>query len=129
MKKKILIIEDNQANLTLVRDLLAYHGYETLEATNGEEGIRIAAERLPDLILMDIQMPVMNGFTAIERLRGDPRTKDIKIIAVTSFAMAGDRKRVLESGADEYVSKPINTRELPALIEKLISKNGGYNHD
>lgn len=120
MKKKVLIIEDNQANLTLVRDLLAHHGYETLEATNGEEGIRIAAERLPNLILMDIQMPVMNGFTAIERLRGDPRTKDIKIIAVTSFAMTGDRERVLKTGADEYISKPIDTRKLPALVKKII---------
>ena len=122
MKKTVLIVEDNDANRTLLHDILIFHSYEVIEAVNGEDGVRIAAERLPDLIFMDIQMPVMNGYTAIRLLREDQRTKNIKVVAVTSFAMAGDRDRVMQSGADEYISKPINTRELPGVIERLIGK-------
>lgn len=119
-EKTVLIVEDNLANRTLVRDILVYSNYKVIDAENGEEGIRLAGEHIPDLILMDIQMPVMNGFTAIKILKENPATRDIKVIAVTSFAMAGDRNRVIESGADEYISKPIDTRELPRIIERLI---------
>jgi two-component system, cell cycle response regulator DivK len=122
MKKTILVVEDNPANRTLLHDVLEHFGYDVIEAENGKDGIKLAAERLPDLIFMDIQMPVMNGFTAITLLTEDSRTKSIKIIAVTSFAMAGDRDRVMASGADEYISKPINTRELPEIVKRLISE-------
>jgi two-component system cell cycle response regulator DivK len=120
MRKTILLVEDNEANRTLVRDILTHHGYEVLVAVNGEEGVRLAMELIPDLIIMDIQMPVMNGFTAIAYLKKNPQTHAIKILAITSFAMAGDRERVMASGADGYLSKPINTRELPPLVAGLL---------
>lgn len=122
MSKTILVVEDNETNRTLMRDILTYYKYAVIEAENGEIGLQLAIEHVPDLILMDIQMPIMNGYTATTLLKNDPRTKDIKILAVTSFAMAGDRERVLASGADGYISKPINTRELPTIIEELIRK-------
>jgi len=120
MSKKILIVEDIPMNRRLIRDILIYYGYEIIEAENGEEAVRIAKEQKPDLIIMDIQMPVMNGLEAIKILRNDPATKDIKIIAVTSFAMAGDREKVLAAGFDDYISKPLNTRELPEMVKKLL---------
>jgi CheY-like chemotaxis protein len=120
MKKTVLVVEDNPANLTLLRDVLSYHGYEVIEAGNGREGIDMAFKRMPDVILMDIQMPVMNGYAAIAILKKDPRTRAIKIIAVTSFAMAGDRQRILESGADGYISKPIDIKELPKVLANYI---------
>jgi len=120
MAKKILIVEDIAMNRRLIRDILTYHGYEVIEAENGEEAVRIAREQKPDLIIMDLQMPVMNGYEAIKVLKSDPVTKNIKILAVTSFAMAGDREKALETGADDYISKPINTRELPKVVERLL---------
>jgi len=121
MNEKILLIEDNEKNRTLIRDILKFYKYEVIEADNGEQGIKMAEEHLPDLILMDMQMPVMDGFEATKLLKDNPSTKNIKIIAVTSFAMMGDRDRILEVGADEYVSKPIDTRELPKLVEKMLT--------
>jgi two-component system, cell cycle response regulator DivK len=120
MKKKILIVEDIPMNMRLIRDILAYYGYEIIEAENGEEAVRIASEQKPDLIIMDLQMPVMNGFEAIKILRSDPVTKDINVIAVTSFAMAGDREKVLAAGFDDYISKPLNTRELPEMVKRML---------
>jgi len=120
MRKTILLVEDNEANRTLVHDILSHHGYEVIVAVNGEEGVRLAMELIPDMIIMDIQMPVMNGFAAISMLKKNPQTRDIKVLAITSFAMGGDRERVMASGADGYLSKPINTRELPGLIVGLI---------
>jgi CheY-like chemotaxis protein len=120
MAKKILIVEDILMNRRLIGDILKYYGYEILEAENGEEGIRMAKEQIPDLIIMDLQMPVKNGYDAIKILKNDPKTKNIKILAVTSFAMAGDREKALEIGADDYISKPINTRELPKVVERLL---------
>lgn len=119
---KILIVEDNLANRVLMRDLLHYHGYEVIMAMNGEEGIRLANSEKPDLILMDIQMPVMNGFAAIQTLKANPKTASILIIAVTSFAMPGDEERLRAVGADAYISKPINTREVPRLIHTLLER-------
>jgi CheY-like chemotaxis protein len=124
MPKKILIVEDNENNRRLVRDVLVYYGYETVEAENGEEGIRTAKEQTPDLIIMDLQMPVLNGYDAIRIMKNDPETKYIKILAVTSFAMAGDRETILEAGADDYIAKPINTRELPERVKRLLGENG-----
>lgn len=121
MSKKILIVEDILINRRLIRDILTYHGYEVIEAENGEEAVRIAREQKPGLIIMDLQMPVMTGLDAIRILKSDPVTKDIKVIAVTSFAMAGDREKILAAGFDEYISKPLNTRELPKLAKRLLS--------
>lgn len=120
MPKKILVVEDNEKNRRMIRDVLMYHGFEVIEAENGEEGIKMAREYKPDMILKDMQMPVMDGFAAASILKNDPETKGVKIMAVTSFAMIGDKERILAEGADDYISKPINTRELPEKIRKIL---------
>lgn len=123
---KILIVEDNEKNRTLVKDVLEYHGYEVIEAGNGKEGIKITKENNPDLILMDIQMPVMSGYDAIKILKNNPETKDIKIIALTSLAMKGDKEKIMEEGFDDYIAKPIDIRRLPELVKKALEvKNKG----
>jgi len=121
MAQKILVVEDNANNATLLRDILSVHGYEIIEAGNGEEGVKKAGEEKPDLILMDIQMPVLDGFAAAKMLRANPATKDIKIVGITSYAMKGDKEKVMAAGFDLYVSKPINTRELPKQIKELLA--------
>lgn len=128
MTKKILIVEDNPMNRRLLRDVLKYYGYEALEASDGKEGVSMAIEHMPDLILMDLQMPVMDGYQAGAILKNDPKTKHIKIIALTSFAMKGDRDRVMEAGFDDYISKPIDTRGLPKILELHLA-TGGNSHD
>ncbi|MBI5195553.1 MAG: response regulator [Nitrospirae bacterium] len=120
MAKKILIVEDNEKNRRLLSDILRYYDYEIIEAKYGEDGIKMAKAHKPDLILMDMQMPVMDGFTAMSILKKDPETKNIKIIAVTSFAMAGDKEKIMQGGADDYISKPLDTRELPKKVKKLL---------
>ena len=120
MPKKILIIEDNEKNQRLVRDVLAPHGYEFIEAHDGEEGVRLARETKPDLILMDIQMPVMDGFAAAKAIKGDPATAAIKIVGITSYAMKGDAEKVLAAGFDDYIAKPIDTRALPGIVKKHL---------
>jgi len=117
---KILIVEDNEKNRTLLKDLLYYHGYNTLEAKDGAEGIALAKEHLPDLILLDIQMPLMDGLTVLKILKESKETKNIKVVALTSFAMKGDREKLLAAGAAHYISKPINTRELPKLVKQIL---------
>ncbi|MCM2264589.1 MAG: response regulator, partial [Desulfuromonadales bacterium] len=107
MPYKILIVEDNINNRSLLRDLLSFHGYEITVAADGQEGVALAREVLPDLILMDIQMPGMDGMTAGHLLKGDPATSGLKIIALTSFAMQGDKEKFLAAGFDDYLSKPI----------------------
>ena len=121
MGHRILVVEDNVQNRMLVKDVLEFYGYEIIEAENGQEGIDMAKKYKPDLILMDIQMPVMDGFTAVKIIRSDPDTKNIKMIAVTSFAMSGDKERIKEAGFDHYISKPIDTRELPDLVKSFLS--------
>jgi len=118
MGVKILVVEDNEKNRILIRDLLEYHGYEVLEAVNGEAGAKMARTHRPDLILMDIQMPVMDGLTAVKLLKSDPETKNIRLIALTSFAMKGDRERFLKAGFDDYIAKPIDTRTLPEIVQR-----------
>ncbi len=118
MSAKILVVEDNELNRKLIVAVLTYHGYKTLEAGDGAEGVRLAVEHTPDLILMDIQMPVMDGLAAIRILKNDPKTKGIRVIALTSFAMKGDRERFMAAGFVDYMAKPINTRELPELVRK-----------
>lgn len=120
MAKKILVVEDNGKNRLLIKDILLYHGYEVIEAENGKEGVELAKKHLPDLILMDIQMPVMDGFLAIKMLKDDPATKNIKIIALTSFAMKGDRENIMEAGFDDYIAKPFDTRKLPEMVKKYV---------
>ncbi|MCK9420603.1 MAG: response regulator [Nitrospirae bacterium] len=120
MSHKILIVEDNEKNRQLIVFILKHYGYEIIEAVNGEEGVRLAKEHKPDLVIMDIQMPVMDGLTAIKLLKEDKDTRDITIIAATSFAMKGDREKIIFSGADDYISKPIDTRALPELLKKYL---------
>jgi two-component system, cell cycle response regulator DivK len=121
MPHKILIVEDNKNNASLLRDILSFHGYEIAEASDGNLGVALARELMPDLILMDIQMPGMDGMTAGGILKGDPATSRLKIIALTSFAMRGDRDKFLAAGFDGYLSKPINTRELPGLVKQWLN--------
>jgi CheY-like chemotaxis protein len=125
MPAKVLIVEDNAQNRLLMVDILACHGFEVFEAGDGEEGIRMARELTPDLILLDMQMPVMDGIQAAKILKQDPATRGIKILAVTSFAMKGDRERILSAGADEYIAKPIDTRQLPVIVKKLLGMASG----
>ena len=121
MTAKILIVDDNEKNRRLIRDILTYHGFAVIEAENGADGISLARQERPELILMDMQMPVMDGFAATSILKNDPETRQIKIVAVTSFAMLGDRERILALGADAYISKPIDTRELPETVRRLLA--------
>ncbi len=122
MAHKILIVEDNANNSTLLWDILTYHGYEVFVAVDGEEAIAQAKKLRPDLILMDIQMPGMDGMTAGKILKGDPATSLLKIVAQTSFAMHGDQEKFLAAGFNGYLAKPINTRELPALIQQWLNE-------
>jgi CheY-like chemotaxis protein len=120
MPQKILIVEDNENNRILLGDLLSFHGHDVSVASDGQEGVDLARELMPDLILMDIQMPGMDGMTASGILKGDPVTSGLKIIALTSFAMQGDQEKFLAAGFDGYLSKPISTRELPGLIKQWL---------
>ncbi|NSW75160.1 MAG: response regulator [Candidatus Atribacteria bacterium] len=119
---KILIVDDDSDSRKLLHDLLAFFQYEVAEAPNGEEGIRMAAAWKPDLILMDIQMPVMNGLTTIKVLKDNPSTRGIKIIAVTSFAMRSEQEEIVRAGVDGYLAKPIHTRELMELVRKIMGE-------
>ena len=122
MPEKILVVEDNEQNRILMRQILTYHGYEVLEAADGLTGLEMARAHMPALILLDIQMPVMNGFMVIRELRNNPELRKIKVIAVTSFAMKGDREKALQAGFDEYVTKPIDTRKFPELVKQVLSR-------
>ena len=122
MAEKILVVEDNEQNRILMRQILTHHGYEVLEATDGLTGLEMARVHMPALILLDIQMPVMNGFVVIRELRNNPELRKIKAIAVTSFAMKGDREKALQAGFDEYVTKPIDTRKFPELVKQVLSR-------
>lgn len=124
MTQKILVVEDNINNRLLFRDILVFHGYEVIEADSGEKGVELAKTHFPDLILMDIQMPFMDGFTAIKILKDDPATKYIKVLALTSFAMKGDREKIMQAGFDDYIAKPVNTRMLPEIVRKYAKSRG-----
>jgi two-component system cell cycle response regulator DivK len=120
MPHKILIVEDNENNRSLLWDILTFHGHDVSVASDGQEGVNRARELMPDLILMDIQMPGMDGMTAGSILKGDPATSGLKIIALTSFAMRGDQEKILAVGFDGYLSKPISTRELPGQVKQWL---------
>jgi len=122
MPHRILIVEDNENNRSLFRDILSFHGYEVAVAADGQEGVVLARKLMPDLILMDIQMPGMDGMTAGGILKGDPATSGLMIIALTSFAMQGDREKFLAAGFDGYLSKPISTRELPGRVKQWLEE-------
>jgi two-component system, cell cycle response regulator DivK len=117
---KILIIEDNEQNLYLETFILQKNGHEIIQARNGESGISLAAQTVPDLILLDIQLPGMDGYTVAEALRKDPTIASIPIIAVTSYAMTGDRERILEAGCSGYIEKPINPDTFPMEINQFL---------
>ena len=118
----VLIVEDNEKNLKLVRDLLQFKGYRTLEAGTAAEGIALAVAHLPDLILMDIQLPDMDGVTALGRLKAEPSTASIAVIALTAFAMKEDRERFLGAGFDGYLVKPINIKEFPEQVRQYCER-------
>lgn len=120
----ILVVEDNEKNMKLFRDVLQATGYRTLEATTGEQALELAAEHVPDLVLMDIQLPGIDGMTALGRLRGDERTASITVIALTAQAMQGDRERFLEAGFDGYVSKPVNVMEFVGTVKRYCEGAG-----
>ena len=119
----ILIVEDNEKNMKLVRDVLQAKGYTTLEAVTGEDGVRLAKEHLPKLVLMDIQLPGINGIEALRQLRADPATAPIPVIAVTASVMASDRRNITDAGFDGYVGKPLNLKEfLDAVRDQLAGR-------
>jgi CheY-like chemotaxis protein len=117
----ILIVEDNENNRMLVRDVLQSRGYETAETDTGEEAVRLARERRPALILMDIQLPGMNGMQALGALRADPATREIPVMAVTASAMTHDRQKIMAAGFDAYQSKPINVREFVDAVRSVLA--------
>jgi two-component system cell cycle response regulator DivK len=116
--EQILVVEDNELNMKLFRDVLVVKGYRALEATTGEEAIALATEHAPDLVLMDVQLPDLDGVEALRRLRTDERTATIPVLALTAQAMQGDRERFLAEGFDGYVSKPVNVRELLGIVRQ-----------
>jgi two-component system cell cycle response regulator DivK len=121
MSKRILVVEDQEDNRQILRDLLANTGYEMIEAEDGEEALAIAAAERPDLILMDIQLPVLDGYEATRRLKADSVLRAIPVIAVTSYALAGDEQKARAAGCDEYIAKPYSPRQLLAKIREYLS--------
>jgi len=121
----ILIVEDNEKNRKLMRDVLQFKGYQTVEAETAEEGIRLAQDSRPALILMDLQLPGMNGIEALAQLRADTRTKPIPVIAVTASAMTHDRQRILAAGFDGYQTKPISVKEFVEAVRQVLDRPRG----
>ncbi len=125
MKQKILITEDNEQNLYLLTFILEKHGYEVSAARDGKEGIEMACRIKPDMILLDIQLPVMDGYAVANELRKNPDLVNTPIVAVTSFAMIGDREKVIEAGCTGYIEKPIDPERFIAQVERyFIGKKG-----
>jgi two-component system, cell cycle response regulator DivK len=119
--KRILVVEDNKDNMTLIVDVLSSFDYEVLQAVDGEMGLEMARAQTPDLILMDLSLPRMDGWTATGHLKADSRLRSIPVIALTAHAMVGDKERAIEAGCDDYLSKPI---DLPELAKKLMKYLG-----
>ncbi len=117
--KRILVVEDNELNMKLLNDVLEAHGYEVMSTGRGAEAVEWARQHLPDLILMDLQLPDLSGLEATRQLKANPETRHIPVIAVTAFAMAGDEKRALDHGCDAYVAKPI-------ILKDFLNLIGGY---
>lgn len=123
--KRILVVEDNEKNMKLFRDVLQAKGYDALEATSGEEAVELATEHVPDLILMDVQLPGIDGVEALGRIRADERTAAIPVVALTAQAMSGDRERFLESGFDGYISKPVDVLEFIQTVARYVEGDDG----
>ncbi len=121
----ILIVEDNEKNMKLVRDVLQFKGYQTLEAGTATEGLRLAREGRPNLVLMDIQLPDMDGIAALECLRADELTQKIPVLAVSASVMPDDQQRIVASGFDAYITKPINVKSFIGTVERFIGKPQG----
>jgi two-component system cell cycle response regulator DivK len=120
--ERILVVEDNAKNMKLFRDVLVATGYRTLEATTGIEAVDMASEHTPDLVLMDVQLPDLDGVQALHRLRADQRTAGIPVLALTAQAMRGDRERFLAEGFDGYLSKPVDVRELIGTVRETCDR-------
>ena len=118
----VLIIEDNPRNLKLARDVLNHAGFDTLEAETAEDGLALARDRHPGLILMDVLLPGMDGVQALTRLRSDPATRDIPVVALTAFAMKADRERFLAAGFDSYLEKPLDIHEFPRQVAAALAE-------
>src|SRR3989441_325351 len=116
----ILVVEDHDKNRKLVRDVLTFKGYEIVEAETGEEGVRLAQERRPSLVLMDVRLPGIDGIEALRRLRAEQATRRIPIMAMTASVMTADRQRITDAGFDAYQSKPIKVRDFVAAVEQLL---------
>jgi CheY-like chemotaxis protein len=122
---KILIAEDNAVNRELLRELLEMRGYTVVEACDGEEALRMIEQTQPDLLLLDIGMPVLDGFAVVRKIRENPRLAPLPVVAVTAYAMQGDREKILNSKFDGYLSKPVNSRSLAEELDRLLSKRSG----
>ncbi len=120
MSRRILVVEDHEDNRRILRDLLTSAGYELIEAATGEEGVAAAEAQRPDLILMDIQLPGLDGYEATRRIRANPALRQVPIIAVTSYALSGDDAKALAAGCDAYVTKPFSPRALLAKIREYL---------
>jgi two-component system cell cycle response regulator DivK len=116
----VLIVEDNEKNMKLARDVLQAKGYSTVEAVTGEEGVKLAKERKPDLVLMDIQLPGISGIEAFKQIRGDAKTKAIPVIALTASVTPTDRTAITAAGFDAFLGKPINLKEFVDTVKRLI---------
>jgi len=116
----VLIVEDNDKNMKLARDVLQAKGYQTLEAETGEEGVRLAKERTPDLVLMDIQLPGINGIEAFRQIRADPKTARIPVVALTASVTPSDRSQITAAGFDAFIGKPINLKEFLDTVKRMV---------
>jgi two-component system cell cycle response regulator DivK len=121
MSKRILVVEDQPDNRQIIRDMLSPTDYEITEAEDGEQALEVIAKQRPDLILMDIQLPVIDGYTATRKIKADPALRSIPIIAVTSYALSGEETKAREAGCDDYVPKPFSPRQLLAKIRQYLS--------
>jgi two-component system cell cycle response regulator DivK len=118
----ILIVEDNEKNMKLVRDVLRHHGHETIEAMTGEDGVRLAVERRPDLVLMDIQLPDIDGIEALRRIRTETALAGVPVIAVSASVMPDDQQKIVTSGFDAFVTKPIAVKPFVATVQRFLAE-------
>ncbi len=121
MPAKVLVVEDNEMNMQLFEYLLEEGGYQILKATSGEDALRVVAEKMPDLILMDIHLPGMDGLSVVRELKNDSKMQRIPILALTAHAMRGDKDRFLQAGCDGYISKPIDVKTFIPSIQKFLA--------
>lgn len=120
MSARILVVEDNPLNLKLLRDVLQHRGFDVVTAETGEDGVTVATSDPPDLVLMDLQLPGIDGQEALQRIHADPRCRDVPVVAVTAFAMKDDARRVAEAGFAGYITKPISIRALPEQLSRFL---------